>query len=361
MDEVKNDYINNAILELIPVLGVREFVDQDNLYYLIHTKEIKGCIKSIALSLGLPIEVNLSYVSNDYKQGSTDGFSSTDLVKTNHQGRGEGGITAQVSIPSYLPFYGTQGMVNFPINVRVSKNCTENPASFISIIAHELSHIVLHSMQHKQKENEFYTDLTAMIMGFAGIMRIGRKYIKTTSSTSYGFLSSQTTTHTQTTTYGYLSDNNFDFAFSEIKEILDKRVKAKRILLKRLKKFNAYLKKQNKMSTSFKSCMKYVDENHDRKIIPADGQKIISFHEHGYTDQFDALTKETETTLASYIKFANLPDSFTTANLQTLGRYDEKIKSLNGRLNKLSSSLTMDLSVLKKYVGTMHKLKLMFS
>jgi hypothetical protein len=107
---VKNDYIEKALNELLPTLGTKEFVDHKKLITLIGSKKIKEAIKGIALYLELPIEVNITYVPKGYRPNSNDGFQSTHLVKTDRHNRGVGGITAQVSIPSNLPFYGTPGM-----------------------------------------------------------------------------------------------------------------------------------------------------------------------------------------------------------------------------------------------------------
>ena len=217
--EVKNDYIAKALNELILVLGTKDYIDHQKLISLIHSKKIKETIKTIASHLGLPVEINLSYVPKGYRPSSNDGFHSTHLVKTDWRGKGASSITAQVSIPSNLPIYGTREMVNFPISVRLSANCAENPATLITVMAHELSHILLYSLLHKEKENEFYTDLTAMMLGFANIMKMGRKIVKTSTSTK--FFSSTTTTHTETTTYGYLSDKNFNFALKKIESVLN--------------------------------------------------------------------------------------------------------------------------------------------
>jgi hypothetical protein len=261
MEGVDNKYIDNAINHLFNTIGVKECVDNQKIISLIHSKKIKEAIKEIARCLGLPIEVNLSYVPKGYRPNANDGFQSTHLVKTDWRGRGTEGITAQVSIPSSLPFYGTPGMTNFPISVRLSENCADNPSTLIAVMAHELSHIVLYSLWHKEKENEFYTDLTAMMLGFADVMKVGRKVVKTNSFTDHGFLSSQTTTTTQTTTYGYLSDDNFSFAHNRIKNILSTHQKGKAKLLKKIKELNKTLQKQKTELGYFKRYLNYLDKN----------------------------------------------------------------------------------------------------
>lgn len=359
--EVKNDYIEKALNELLPILGTKEFVDHEKLITLIGSKKVKEAIKGIALYLGLPIEVNISYVPKGYRPSSTDGFSSTHLVKTDRRNHGVGGITAQVSIPSNLPFYGTPNMVNFPINVRLSEDCMENPATLISVMAHELSHVVLCSMWHKEKENEFYTDLTAMLLGFAKIIKTGRKVIKTSTFTDSGIFSSTTTTHTETTTYGYLSDDNFNFAFNKIESVLNKQKSAKKKLVKKLKQFKKQLSKTKKISFYFEKYLEYLDKNLYQKISSEDGQKISAFHQPGHTDNFHSVIRKNEASLENFLKFVENLKTYTAANIETMYKYETQLKSSNEELAKQDFLLKKDVDVLKKYVGFFYKLKLRFS
>ncbi len=98
--------------------------------------------------LGLPIRITLSYVSKEFRLGNTEGFRSSGLSRTDWTGRGVDGITAQVSIPDYLPLYGSVALAGYPISVRVSENCLERPETFLAIMAHELSHVLLRSLCH---------------------------------------------------------------------------------------------------------------------------------------------------------------------------------------------------------------------
>jgi hypothetical protein len=186
--EIKNDYIEKAVMELVSVFGTKEFVDQKKIISLIKSKKLREAMKEIASYLALPIDVNVTYVPKGYRPSVNEGFQTTHLVQTDSRGRGTSGITAQVLIPSNLPLFGTPAMNGFPISVRLSEDCAENPVTLIAVMAHELAHILLYSLLHKEKNNEFYTDLTAMMLGFANVMRTGRKVVKQTSSTKFGFL-----------------------------------------------------------------------------------------------------------------------------------------------------------------------------
>lgn len=353
MNEVKNDYIEAAIKKLIPVIGIKEFVDDAKLYPLVHSRKYKECIKEIALYLGLPIEVNVSYVPSGYSSDNADGFQSKHLVKTGEDG-GVAGITADVQIPQNLPFYGSAGMINFPINVRLSENCSENPASFIAVLAHELSHIVLHSIWHTEKSNEFYTDLTGMMLGFASIMKSGRIFINTTEETQRGFLSSTTTRTTRTITYGYLSDENFDFAFNFIISTLNKQKASKNKFSKKIKHFNKRVNNFKKRFIHFTKYIEYIDKNLDQKISQEDGNLISVFHQPGFIDNLLSIVKENELNLKSSIQ--NLKDS-TVQNLEMLEQCQAKLQLDDAELAKQYFLLGNNVRLLKKYISLRYRIK----
>lgn len=354
-NKVNNDYIEKALNELLSTLGTKEFVNHEEIIHLIESKEIKKAIKNIALYLGLPVEINISYVPKGYQPNTNDGFHSTHIVKTNRQGQDSAYIVAQISIPPNLPIYGFPGMVNFPINVRLSEDCAEYPATLICVMAHELSHIVLHSMWHKEKENEFYTDLTAMLLGFAKIMKMGRKVVKETTFYSNGI---KYTVQTDPKTYGYLSDDNFNFAYEKIKNALDKRQSAKKRLLGKLKKFKEQLVNAKKLSFYFKKYLEYLDKNIHLKISPQDAYKITDFHRHDYTDNFQSIMRKNETDLNTFLKFIENLKTYNAVSIETMQKYQMLLKSANIEIAEQDFLLKNDVNVLEKYVSFFYKLKL---
>lgn len=67
-NEVDNNYISRAIDELVATLGVKEQVLAKSFHKPFgFGSDTKKCIKDIAKYLGLPIEINLSYISKKYK------------------------------------------------------------------------------------------------------------------------------------------------------------------------------------------------------------------------------------------------------------------------------------------------------
>ena len=358
MENVSNNYIEGAVKTLADSIGIKDNVNDQKIISLVRQRKVKEGIKEIAKCLGLPIEINLSYVPKGYRPDNTNTFHSTHLVKTDWRGRGNEGITAQVSIPGYLPMYGTSGLNNFPISVKVSENCTDNPATLIAVMAHELSHIVLHSLWHKEKDNEIYTDITAMMLGFSNIIKNGRKVIKTSTSTDYGFLSNTTATRTETTTYGYISDENFNFAFKKIEEILNKYKQGKNKLIIKIKELTRKLKKNRKAMIYFRKYLEYVDKNLNRKMSREDGHKILTFHQVGYTDEFKRAIRETESELKQFNNFVQNLNHYNENIFGTIKQYEEKIRTTATDLNSKHSKMKTDVNILKKHVSFGYKLKI---
>ena len=359
MDKINNKYVSNAINELTSLLGIKEDVPIDTILEPFSAENIKGCIENIANYLGLPIVVNISYVPVKYQRDSRDRFESNALASTDGTGRGVEGITAQVSIPSYLPLYGTLGLKDFPITVKISDNCLSYPATFMAIMAHELSHIVLHSLLHKEKDNEFYTDITAMILGFSSVMLLGRKHreVKGVQYRNYG-LFSESTTETLTTTYGYLSDEQFNFAYNKIGGILsehtDSRVKLGRKLITYRQKLSSYKGELLK----FNRFLEYLDKNQSKRIKSEDGAKIVLFHQVDYADRFEVVIRSNEVKLKEINDFYVGLVHYNQPKLNSLQKFDEEIDSLISDLKREFDLLHNDVNTLRKYVGFFYKRKI---
>jgi predicted SprT family Zn-dependent metalloprotease len=112
----------------------------------------------------------------------------------------EGGpedAVAWVYIPPDMPFYGTKEFSEMRITICLKKSLLkERTSDQVSIaIAHELSHVVLESINHPLRKCEKAVDLTAMLLGFGRLFetashtkeRVGN-YIK---SFDLGYLSEQ--------------------------------------------------------------------------------------------------------------------------------------------------------------------------
>jgi len=345
MAEIDNQYVKEVINDLVCLVGIKKDIPYSSLRKLFNRKKIKECIKAIANYLGLPVEINLFYVESYYSSSNKrdQGFTSQQLSKTDYMGKGIEGITAQVSIPSQLPLYGTASFVNFPINVRISKNITDYPDTFMALMAHELSHILLHSLQCSGQHNEIYTDIVPMLLGFNEIMRLGRKTIKT----SYPF--------TETTTYGYLSDEQFDFAYDEIKFLYGNfRIKKAELLIQ-VDKTKLLIKKIRKLYKIFKENFTWISEKKNTIIIKGkDGSQLVQIQGFLFQNvdfEKDLVVRENfldniyQKIINKIVYFPNKDEDFDKWKIEL----SEKLNDTKHNYDFLRESLKIQLKYIKPY------------
>ena len=350
MERIDNSYISNAIDELVGSLGIKEDIPAESVLVPLRNGNTKECIKRIAKYLGLPITVSLII---------SERFDSRDLVATDDTGRGTEGITAQVHIPDGLPFYGTPALQGFPIQVKVSGDARRYPHAFIAITAHELSHIVLHSLWHKEKNNEVYTDLAAMVLGFATFMRTGRRTVETTK---IGMGWQQTTT----TRFGYLTDNQFEFALGRVNTILDSsrtefdtvRIRITETLTTYKNQFDLY----RKMFHELRNLIEYLDKNQRKKIRKEDIPKVMEAHSLDYAERFVSVLRSNEKKLREVELlhsgwFEHDQYHYTTQRLDSLRVFCDNLDGLLSGLTRECGVLNDDVAIMRRCVGFFGRLK----
>ena len=353
INNIDNKYIDEAITNLVETFGINENIKSDGLINLLKQNKIKTCIEKIADYLGLPISINIDYVPAGYQPVNSNSqqasFASKDLVETDGSGRGKDSITAQVNIPPNLPLYGTPRFNQFPINVKISENCRNHKKTFLAIMAHELSHIVLHSTWHKEKNNEIYTDLTAMILGFSKIVSEGRKI---SNSFQEGNI-----IHTNTTTYGYLNDHSFWRAYYRIEKVLKDQRKRRKKILKKVKQYNKLLNRYNKGYLLFKNYSEYLKNHKNVVFKKKDTQKIIDFFQPPYEESL-------KSGILNFKKVNRELESWVTQTKHYhLADLSKKEKYIIELLNSLTTSLRdfrKDYKILKKYISAFYKIKTNF-
>jgi len=324
---------------------VKAPADANGMMSLLAANDVEGCIKVIAKSLGLPIQIDLSYVPSGYRADGRDGFTSTALVETAWGTRGGQAITAQVSLPECLPLYGTPGLDNYPIKVRVSRDCADKPTTFIAVMAHELSHVVLHSLWHREKDNEVYTDLTAMMLGFAPIMRDGRRVVKTTGE------------GTQTVIYGYLSDEQFAFAYGKIETVLSKYRKRTSEFLDKTAALESLLTDGKKTVVRFGKYLEYVDRKLQEKMPAEDTYRICVCHQPGYTSAIERATRDAEKELQRLHTFIQAFGCYNNAMVDAIRQHENQLRAVMSELSSAHEALLADVAILRKHVSPLYRLR----
>jgi len=144
------------------------------------------------------------------------------------------------------------------------------------VMAHELSHILLHSIYHREKSNEIYTDLTAMLLGFGFVVRMGRKTTKVSiTGDKYDYRISHKLT--ETATYGYLTDDNLIFAFNYIYDEYEKQKNTQKKVLKTANKIKEMMDRTLKLFNYFDTFIEYLDGKMNTSIPQNDAKSICAF------------------------------------------------------------------------------------
>lgn len=346
-DKLSNNDICTALDELIICFGVKEEMPFHDLVALLRKKDTEGCVQEIATRLGLPIRISLSYVPKDFRPGNTDGFRSSALARTDWTGHGIEGITAQVSIPQHLPMFGTSGLQGYPIRVRVSENCHAYPETFVAMMAHELSHVLLASLHHPQKDSELHTDLVPIMLGFGDIVRRGRKTIESTTS-------GNTTT---TTTYGYLTDSQFDFAYSHVTGILKRHQRDKKRLLELVEQVQRNLKKGSQSLVTFRDYFRYLDRRPPERMRSDHAQRVVQLHAQDYSREWENRITDVRTIMDGAKSFARAVSHYTSSAVEQLKTHTWELELASDQLDQVIEAITKDKKILRRYVGFFYRLR----
>lgn len=337
---LSNEYIGKAIDHLVSYLGVKESLGSTKLEEMYNTEEIERGVRHIAFQLGLPIQIHLVYGEKN--------IQSAGLARTDAAGHGMEGVIAQVDIPQYLPKYGSKDLTHFPIKIFIGSGYRQQVPTLFAIIAHELSHVVLHSLSSQHKQDEFYTDLVAPILGLSPVIEMGRKVIKTVLNNNM--------TQTQTITYGYLTDEQFVFAKDKIRRILEER-KATKIKtdaeILELKRLCDITKEK---FGQFEKYLEKLDKHPKTKIAETDAHRLILFHQGAYVDEVKNIIRECERYVSRMSVLIARTVHYTSKNLNLLESFRDRTIKIAGKLIARSSALDEDIKLIKKSIGLMGRI-----
>lgn len=348
-DRLSTDDVATAIDELVASLGVKEDRVHWDLLTLLGNKDTQACVQGIASQLGLPVRIHLTYVPNGPKPTENRQFQSSSLSRTDSTGRGIDAITAQVCLPDSLPIFGSPSLTEYPIAVRVSENCCEQGASFIAVMAHELSHVLLRSLCHPRQESELHTDLVPILLGFRGSVREGRKY------TTY--LNRDGRSRVETTTYGYLTDEQFEFAYAKTGEILHKHTEEKMRILGLEKSAQLKLCQAKVNLGDFLDYLGHLDKSLTRKIKRQDAHRLVQFHSWNYTGDWANSIAFAEQELKSICAFTRTLNHYTSNTIERLRGCERRLQSIMETLVQMTKSIAPDLKVAKRNASLVFRLK----
>lgn len=330
-----------AIDELVHGIGVREDLELA-LPPVLSKKDIPGWVQTVAGSLGLPIQAKVSFIS---KKRGKPGFGTTAMSRTDGRGRGIDGITAQVGIPHGIPMFGTAGLQGFPIEVRVSENCGKKPTTFVAVMAHELSHVLLHSLRHPQRESELHTDLVPLLLGFRPVVSAGRTHVE------HG------TQGDVTTTFGYLTDAQFDFATQHVEKLLANARKKHGEVVDLMHRLRAALPSVSRQMTRFNAYRAYVNRHPPQSTKQSDAERLVRFNDVDYTQRWERTATDARAELAPLSGRSSPVSHYTDQVCRRLDQEHDLLSRAVSSVDDTLASLATDVATLRRYLPLRVKLR----
>jgi hypothetical protein len=133
-------------LPYVPPISIA--ADQ-RLYALHQACDYEGIVRFVRRTMNLEVSLVLGLVNGGGPKSNPD-------------------APAWVELPQDMPFHGTEAFKKLKLKLYLRKSFLKNATydQVIVAVAHELSHIVLDSIQHPLRQEEKAVDLTAMLLGF---------------------------------------------------------------------------------------------------------------------------------------------------------------------------------------------------
>lgn len=341
-EELTTDDVALALDEVVALLGVSEEVPCQDLVEFVRRNDAQGCVQGIADRLRLPIRISLSYVSRD----SVDGFRTTALAQT---GGGTQGITAQVEMPQSLPMFGTSGLEGYLVRVRASENCDRQPAVFITIMLHELSHVLLATLLSPRKDSELHTDLVPIALGFRDILRQGRKVSRSTQ------IGNQI--HTATTTYGYLTDHQFDFACDRVAGMLKSHRAAKSRLEGLVARTQLSLRATTSMLEELHRCLEYLDGHPVQKMRQDDARRVVQMHAGDYGKDWESGIMSARASAEEAKEATRAVSCYTRGVVERMQESVRELELSCDELGPVHETIAQDVRLLRRYLPTFLRLR----
>jgi hypothetical protein len=345
-EELSDDDLLTALNEVVSCVGVRDEEPLADFLQFLERSDAHGCAQEISARLGLPVHISLSSL----EAGNAEGFGSVLLAP---RGRPQQSIAARIEMPQHPPMIGTQGLQGYPVRIRVSSNCYQSPETFVAVLAHELSHLLLACLYHPKGDSELYVDLVPIALGFRDIIRRGRKVTRGIMDGTLG--------STQTTTYGYLTDSQFEYACDHVEAILQAHRKSYDHLAEVLAQVQRKLRVVTRRLTAFNRYLKHLDRHPVGRMKEADARHMVRYHDTGYCRDWNADIMSTRTAVQDARLSARNPNRYTHEEADLMQGHIQAIELACQRLNAVDSSIREDLKILRHYVPLLRRLQVWVS
>ena len=191
-----------------------------------------------------------------------------------------------------------------------------------------------------------------MILGFSKIMLHGRRHYR--SEYSGGQIIECTTT------YGYLSDDQFTFAYNKIRRFLEDCLRPKDDFLNEFKKYKDECLLFVKRYLILKKFINYLDQkNNQITFDKTDLDSIILFHQPTYFDGHEIEVAKNNNKIQE-LNILSKDFHYTKIKIGLLEQKIKEMKNLRKDLADKKKLMDIDMRIIKKYVGVFYKFKAHF-
>lgn len=339
-----NSYISEAIDSLVSFVGIKESVSITS-YAGLKPDE---CVRRVATDMYLPVQLDVRYVlpsefsrvtaSHDY-QSLDSSLSSQGIFNT----------TAQVLIPPNLPMYGSSELRNFKIQIKINKDLVKQIETFVAVVAHEFSHIILHSVQRSEKDSEFYTDLIPLIMGYGSIVSRGRIVNRTSCGSN----------STVTTTYGYLNQEQFSFAKKYVRKKIKPYISQKKALLCRLSRERKYTNSVSEKMERFYQLRQLLDRCPPHRVPQEDALKIAKIHQPEYGGNWRPCLDKVLAAVENDPEFLT-QTHYTKKTVEQMEGFSLLLDSMRSQISSLADEVSTACELMWRYLPANQKLRFRF-
>jgi len=188
-----------------------------------------------------------------------------------------------------------------------------------------------------------------MILGYSAIIKNGRKVTKTISEGNL------------TTTYGYLTDEHFEYAYNKIYKILTKYERLEQEFQAKFDEYGHLVINFQRQLLQFDKLFRDIPNKNQNLLQKNDVTKIMNLFQPGYIDEIKTILKINEQNLIDFKQFTIDKTHYTSKYLEQLTEKTDQLKTLILSFRKRYKLLDEDVHLLRRCASSTYKFKVFIS
>jgi hypothetical protein len=165
-------------------------------------------------------------------------------------------------------------------------------------------------------------------------------------------------TETTTTTYGYLTDAQFELACGYVADLLKRHASSKQKLTKIVRRLAARAERVATAHAAFGEYFSYLDANPPTRMKPDHGQRAVELHGHdsptAWRNELSGVRSLVESAKSL---LSQIDHHYMTATVAQLALHEGRLAPLDEKLRLLRSAIETDNRILRRYVPMTSRLK----